>query len=203
MGSCLRLIVVLGTFLSPTVAFAQAPAPAPPPPVCTPASRPAMSAYADAPGAEDAQPSVVSRARDLLGRARFLDESALSDERVAADLDKKLPQLRDMLAKTLHAADARPQERQALVAKAESIDADITVSEAEILVRRRSAVDNRRVARELRERAVALVKGESAAPPATSKVNAGLPLYLPVQRECTPPFAFTSDGRKVYKVECL
>lgn len=201
LRSCLSVLVGLALTTCSGLVFAQGVAPSPP--ICVPAPRPTMSAYADGAAVEDAQPSVVSRAKDLLARARFLDESALSDERVATDLDKKLPQMRDALAKALLAADARPAERQALVARAESIEADITVSEAEILVRRRSAVDNRRVAREFRERAVALVKAESAPPPPPPKGSAGLPLYLPAQRECSPPFAFTPDGRKVYKIECL
>ena len=52
-----------------------------------------------------------------------------------------------------------------------------------------AAADNRRVARELRARAVKLVR------------------ETPAERgeatSCDPPFRFTPDGRKIYRLECL
>lgn len=177
------------TAVAPCAARAEVP--------CPPSSGP--SAVRAAPAAEPAVESPVARARELLGRAKLLDEEALVDERVAADLDKRLPGLRDA-AKAARAASerARPEAKDAALARAETLEADLAVSEIEVGARRRSAGENRRVARELRERAVRVARGE---PPKVEPARP--PLYLPAASDCAPPYAFTPDGRKVYKLECL
>ena len=64
------------------------------------------------------------------------------------------------------------------------------MSEAEVTFKRKTAADNRRVARELRVRAVKLVRDAPAAEDANTSA-------------CDPPFHYTADGRKVYRLECL
>lgn len=135
--------------------------------------------------------SPVTRAREILTRARFLDDAAATDEKNAADLASHLASLR-AAAKTARekAERATPEERELLGARADDLETDVIVSEAEISFKRRTAADNRRVARELRLRAVKLVREAPAEEAATASA-------------CDPPFRFTADGRKVYRVECL
>ena len=85
---------------------------------------------------------------------------------------------------------ASPDERELLGARADDLETDVIVSEAEITFKRRTAADNRRVARELRLRAVKLVREAPAFEDAAAT-------------SCDPPFRFTADGRKIYRVECL
>jgi hypothetical protein len=132
--------------------------------------------------------SVVGRAREMLLRARFLDEAATNDEKVATDIAARLPTLRVAAKGARDRADkAASAEKEGLVARAEDLEAELAVSEAELAMKRRAAAEDRRVARELRVRAVRLVReGQDEA------VSA-----------CDPPFRFTADGRKIYRVECL
>jgi hypothetical protein len=136
--------------------------------------------------------SPVTRARELLTRARFLDDAASTDEKAATDLASRLGALRTA-AKTARerAERATPEEREVMGARAEDLETDVIVSEAEIGFKRKTAADNRRVARELRVRAVRLVR---ETPTALDEATAN---------PCDPPFRFTADGRKVYRVECL
>jgi hypothetical protein len=135
--------------------------------------------------------SAVGRARELLGRARFLDEAAATSEKEAIDLDKRLPALRIAAKAARDRADrSKDAEHDALLSKAEDLEADVVISEAELVLMRRIASEDRRVARELRAKAVRLVR-ESAGEEA------------PVSSTCDPPFRFTPDGRKIYRVECL
>jgi hypothetical protein len=83
-----------------------------------------------------------------------------------------------------------------LVAIAEDLEADVTVSEAETTAKRREAVDNRRLARELRARAVRLARD-----PAPTAVAGAEP--DDDTTHCDPPYRFTPDGRKTYLFECL
>jgi hypothetical protein len=133
---------------------------------------------------------VVGRARELLNRARFLDEAAANDEKTANDLAARLPNLR-IAAKAARdrAERAKDPDRDALLAKAEDLEAEVAVSEAELTLRKHTAVEDRRVARELRQRAVRLVR---EAPEESSLATA-----------CDPPYRFTADGRKIYRIECL
>jgi hypothetical protein len=133
------------------------------------------------------------RARDLLFRARWLDETAAADEKSAADLSARLPALRAAAQATRQRAErARTtEERELLSARAEDLETDVVVSESELSYRRRSAVDNRRMARDLRARAVRLAR-EPASADDTALVAA-----------CDPPFRFSTDGRKIYRLECL
>jgi hypothetical protein len=135
--------------------------------------------------------SPVTRAREMLTRARFLDEASTVDEKAAVDLASRLGSLRAS-AKTARerAEKASPDERELLGARADDLETDVIVSEAEISFKRRTAADNRRVARELRLRAVKLVREAPAAED-------------PMATSCEPPFRFTADGRKIYRVECL
>jgi len=137
-----------------------------------------------------ADESPVSKARDLMARAKFLDDAATSDERSATELTAKLPALRAAAKAARDKADkATAADKEPLEAKAEELETDVTVSEAEQAEKKRTAADNRRVARELRARAVKVVK------------------ETPAEREdamsCDPPFRFTADGRKIYRLECL
>lgn len=134
----------------------------------------------------------VTRARELLTRARFLDEAANLDERAATDLVAKLTTLRAAAKTARERADkASPEERELLGARVEDLEADIVISEAEVTFKRRTAADNRRVARELRLRAVKLAREAPAWEQSTAAAS------------CDPPFRFTADGRKIYRVECL
>ncbi len=133
----------------------------------------------------------VTRARDMLTRARFLDEAAAVDEKAALDLANHLGALRASAKVARERADkATPEERELLGARADDLETDVIVSEAEITFKRRTASENRRVARELRLRAVKLVREAPA-------------FEDPTANSCDPPFRFTNDGRKIYRVECL
>ncbi len=133
----------------------------------------------------------VTRARDMLTRARFLDEAATVDEKAALDLANHLGALRASAKVARERAEkATPEERELLGARAEDLETDVIVSEAEITFKRRTAAENRRVARELRMRAVKLVREAPA-------------LEDSIANSCDPPFRFTNDGRKIYRVECL
>lgn len=135
--------------------------------------------------------SPITRARDMLTRARFLDEAAVIDEKAAVELAAKLSSMRAAAKAARVTADrATGDERELLGARAEDLEADVVVSEAEVTFKRRTAADNRRVARELRMRAVKLVRDA----PATEDANANA---------CDPPFHYTADGRKIYRLECL
>jgi hypothetical protein len=135
--------------------------------------------------------SPVTRAREMLTRARFLDDAATTDEKNAAELASRLGSLRTAAKAAREKAEhATPEERELLGARADDLETDAIVSEAEVSFKRRTAADNRRVARELRLRAVKLVREAPADEAATANA-------------CDPPFHFTADGRKVYRVECL
>lgn len=135
--------------------------------------------------------SPVTRAREMLTRARFLDEAATVDEKAAIDLANRLGTLRASAKVARERADkASPEERELLGARADDLETDLIVSEAEVTFKRRTAAENRRVARELRLRAVKLVREAPVFEDPTANV-------------CDPPFRFTADGRKTYRVECL
>ena len=142
----------------------------------------ATSASRDAP---------VTRAREMLTRARALDEAATADDKAATELSGRLPSLR-AAAKTARerAERASLEERELLGARADDLETDVVISEAEVAFKRRTAADNRRVARELRLRAVKLVR----APPNSEDSAAST---------CDPPFRYGADGRKIYRLECL
>jgi hypothetical protein len=126
----------------------------------------------------------------MLARARLLEEAATADDKAAADLNARLPTLRLSAKVARDRADrATGDDRDTLVARAEDLEADLAVSEAETTAKRRSAIDNRSRARELRALAIKLVKE----PPPTSTVAS----------TCDPPYRFTNDGRKIYRIECL
>lgn len=126
----------------------------------------------------------------MLARARLLDEAATADEKAATELAARLPALRASAKAARDRADrAAGNDRETLVSRAEDLEADLAISEAETTSRRRSAVENRRVARDLRARAVRTVREAPADPPPASP--------------CDPPYRFTADGRKIYRIECL
>lgn len=146
------------------------------------------STAAAPPAASDESP--VARARDMLARARLLDDAAFADEKAANELAARLPALRASAKTARDRADrAAGDDRETLVSRAEDLEADLAVSEAETMERRRAAVENRRVARELRARAMRTVREAPAEPPPASP--------------CDPPYRFTADGRKIYRIECL
>jgi hypothetical protein len=183
----MRLLVgaVLGAIvLSSSIASAE---PCTPAPIATWGATPASNAVTAAPVLD----SPVARARDLLARAKILDEQATSDEKSSAELAVRLPQLKATAKVAREKAEkATGEERDRAIALAEELEADVTVSEAEIIAKKRSAADNRQTASMLRARALHIVRegAEPAAAPSSS---------------CDPPFRFTPDGRKIYRVECF
>lgn len=134
----------------------------------------------------------LSRARELLMSARSLDEAAAIEEVAAKELSARLTSLRTAAHDARERADrASPEERDLLSARADDLATDVIITEAEVSFNRRAAVENRRVARELRARAVKLAREASAS-------------AVPIAgTSCDPPFSITADGRKVYRVECL
>jgi len=181
-----RLALAVAVCLVTTSALADEKCPTPPhAPIVTWGAPPAHTVDNAAP-VEESTP--VMKARDLLSRAKFLDEAATADEKASTELATRLPALRTAAKVARERADkATGADREHLVATAEDLETEVTVSEAEAADKRRAAVDNRRVARELRARAVKLVR-EGVVEEATS---------------CDPPFRFTPDGRKIYRLECL
>jgi hypothetical protein len=142
-----------------------------------------------------ADDSPTGRARDLLNRARALDDAATSDERYAVDVAARLPALRIAAKVARDRADrATGDDKEALVAKAEDLETDVVISEAETVSKKKIAADHRRAAKDLRARALRLVKDGNAAT-STSAADHDL--------ACDPPYRFTSDGRKIYRIECL
>lgn len=142
------------------------------------------------PPAAPVDESPVSKARDLMARAKFLDDVATTEERASVDLTAKLPALRAAAKTAREKADkASAADKIALEAKAEELETDVTVSEAEATEKKKAAADNRKVARDLRARAVKMVKE-----PAIERDEVS---------SCDPPFRFTADGRKIYRLECL
>lgn len=187
-------VLATATLLAATVASPDAHADG----KCTnapPASALSTWGAAGAPATGDTRPvpeeSPVTRARDLLARARLLDEAATTDDKSAIEIAARLPTLRTTAKTARDRADrAFGPDRETLVSRAEDLEADLAVSEAEVTAKRRSAAENRRVARELRARAVQLVRDAPVEPQSTKPT-------------CDPPYRYTADGRKVYRVECL
>ena len=107
--------------------------------------------------------SPVALARELLVRARRLDESATVDEKVAATLAAELPGKRSAAKLARDAAEkAGTDQKAAADARAEDLETDVIVSEAEITARRNAASEDRRMAKDLRARAVRLAQGNAA-----------------------------------------
>jgi hypothetical protein len=132
----------------------------------------------------------VTHARQLVTLARSLDDAANVDEKAATELTAKLPSMRAAAKTARERADrASVEDKEALGARADDLETDVVVSEAEITFKRTTAADNRRVARGLRRRAVKLVRET----PPTEEPTA----------TCEPPFRYTPDGRKIYRIECL
>lgn len=105
----------------------------------------------------------------------LLARAEVLDQAAAAeDADAKRVDLRLASLRTAEKAARDP-------ASAERLAAEIAVTEAEAAERRRAAEADRRAARELRARAVMTVREEP----------------------CDPPYRFTPDGRKIYRLECL
>lgn len=89
-----------------------------------------------------------------MARAKFLDDAATGDERAAVELAAKMAPLRAAAKTAREKTDkSTSADKVALEAKVEELDTDVTVTEAEATEKRRSADDNRRVARDLRARA--------------------------------------------------
>ena len=122
--------------------------------VATPETAQAQDTFAATP---------VALARELLVRARRLDESATIDEKVAATLAAELPAKRTAAKLAREAADkAKDDQKAAAEARAEDLETDVIVSEAEVVARRNSASEDRRMAKDLRTRAVRLAQGNAA-----------------------------------------
>lgn len=187
-----RLRVALGFAVLAFASYAHADEKCPTPPrapAVTWGATPSGTGAATSP-APVVDESPVAKARDLMARAKFLDEVATTEEKAAVDLAAKLPALRAAAKAARDKADkATTADKETLVAKAEELETDVTVTEAEANEKKKAAADNRKVARDLRARAVKMVK------------------ETPAEREeassCDPPFRFTADGRKIYRLECL
>ena len=107
--------------------------------------------------------SPVALARELVLRARRLDESATIDERTANTLAAELPAKRSAAKVAREVANkATVDSRTALEARAEDLETDVIVTEAEITARRNAAAEDRRMAKDLRARAVRLAQGNEA-----------------------------------------
>jgi hypothetical protein len=107
--------------------------------------------------------SPVALARELLIRARRLDDSATTDEKVAAQLAVELPGKRSAAKAARDIANRAPlDQKPAAEAKAEDLETDVIVTEAEITARRNAASEDRRLAKDLRARAVRLAQGNEA-----------------------------------------
>jgi hypothetical protein len=129
------------------------------------------AAFADGPGpAPAAAPATpVTHARELLTRSNTLDEAADTDEKSSLELEKRLPGLRvSAKAARDRAIRATGSDHDRLAAMAERLEADVIVSEAEVVSKRHAVIENRRTARELRVMAVNLVRGDSDDAPATA-----------------------------------
>jgi len=127
----------------------------------------AVPARADV-GGKEWEATPAAQARELLARARSLDEAALSDERIAANLTAELPAKRVAAKAARDAANvASPDKKPALEAHAEDLEAEVLVSEAEVSARRNAAAEHRKWARELRAKAVRTAQGGTASRPAT------------------------------------
>jgi len=144
-----------------------------------------------APAATMHDDSPVARARELLARAKLLDEVASMGEKSATELGVRLPALRATAKAARDRADhAAGNDREVLVARAEDLEADVAVSEAEVAAKRAYAAENRKLARDLRAQAVKVVR--------EAPVDA-----VAARSDCDPPYRFTADGRKLYRIDCL
>lgn len=187
----LSLLVVASALIAPATARADDPYGLGPGAVASSTLPTWGNAHALYDPAGVAREAPVMRARQLLTRARLLDETATADEKAATELVAKLAPLRTAAkAARDHAEKASVEDKEALGARADDLETDVIVSEAEVTFKRKTAANNRRYARELRARAVML---------ATEAPLAEEPAAL----ACDPPFRFTPDGRKIYRIECL
>jgi hypothetical protein len=199
LATTLPLLVLLVASVVPSTARADDPYGLAPGKASPPASSP-LATWGGARGTTPvdvtsvSRDSPITRARDMLTRSRLLDDAATIDEKAATELAGRLPAMR-AAAKTARerAERSTPEERELMGARADDLEADVVISEAEVTFKRKTAVDNRRIAHELRSRAVRVVREE----PAQTQ------LYDPTASACDPPFRYTADGRKVYRVECL
>ncbi len=146
----------------------------------------------------DLPDSPVVRARDSLLRARSLDEAASLDERAADEIAAKLQEMMAAAKGARATADKSPPEtRERLKARADDLEVDVAVSEAEITDKRRTAADQRSAARELRSHALALVRQPQVVQERAALASAS------ASASCDPPFSYTPEGHKVYRVACL
>jgi len=145
--------------------------------------------------------SALAQARDLIARARVLDEVAASEEKLAVELAKKVAAQRSEVKRLRHAATFRP-EKDALTDRADAIEAELLVNELDIEEQKHAAAEHHRSARELREHAVDVVRGRVAYVVHRHR-DPLLPMYIPADWECSPPYTLQPDGRRLYKHECL
>lgn len=134
-----------------------------------------------------------SRARSMLARARFLDEAAGAEERIARDLTAALPAKRTAAtAARAKVAHGPPEFKDVFTADAENLEAELAVSEAEIDFRKRLASEDRAIARDLRVRAVRVARDAMGGPTSDALATS-----------CDPPFYYSGDGLKKYRMECF
>jgi hypothetical protein len=132
--------------------------------------------------------SPIERAHDLLHRAKLADDAALLQERTSAEIDKRIGPLREQaLAARKLSEKATGTDRDAAIATAEQLEAEIAVIDIERSTRMKQAAELRKNARAMREKAVAVIKGEDK----PAAVAAPAPAAAP--RQCRPPF-FCADA---------
>lgn len=148
---------------------------------------------------EDRIDDPTVRARRLLDRARTLDEGAARNEAAARDVELRLPKLRADARAAREAVNRAPvAARASAEARAEDLEADVAVSESELTLKRRLAVEQRRQARELRSTAITIAKdGVSAGDAATRSASSEDFLG------CARPLQLSPDGSKVFRIECF
>jgi hypothetical protein len=94
-------------------------------------------------------PEPVLRARVLLKRARLLEDTANTDDKAVTQLEVWLPELRKAVQDARKRGDAEA---------ADTLDADLVTTEAELTLKRRLVTENRRTAHELRVLAARIAK---------------------------------------------
>lgn len=142
----LAALALLAPSLVPSLAHADEPSRCPAPPLAV----------------REWDPSAVALARELLVCARGQDEAALGDEKIAAALAAELPAKRAAAKAARDAAKkASADQREAFEARAEDLETEVIITEADIASRRNAAAEQRKSAKELRARAVRLVSSPS------------------------------------------
>jgi hypothetical protein len=135
-----------------------------------------------------ADDSPIERAHDLLRRAKLADDAALLQERTSAEIDKRIGPMRDQAAAARKLADKTTGiDHDAAIANAEQLETEIAVVDIERATRKKQAIELRKNARAMREKALAVIKGED------KPAAVATPTTTTATRKCGPPF-FCADA---------